>query len=434
MSTATLSGVDRLLFVFVLLLFVVFTYRAIENSSSRSTSSTASTNSSSASVRFGHLDNKGDSSIEPVALASIAVGPKARYSASFLLQSFIRNSEFNGVFYLITDSPSYFDYLQADLDEHPGTRVVYLRITDSRIGDVPLPLLPLSSIFKINRYGQTAWQRFSDFKRKRLEIKWLKTRLFSFIPRHDYVIFMDSDMLIGQPLQPFVDHCLAKRSSPAGDTVLTLFTDIGNTASLYHTGVIWLSREHSGELLKAWGTTISQGFLPSDQRAIEHSVNLLDLANRVAFITIDDETRFFAFINGTCVDRNKPYTFMHTTSYRLANGEKFGFTNVTLTNHFVSAYHTQWKPWSGTNSTSFEDQVMSLKAKMQLQREEVDRLENVPFKRPTMIALRKQVLVEMEAELAALIQSKGKNQFKDYGGAPGEDEKAEDNDDIGDND
>jgi hypothetical protein len=369
-------------------------------------------------------------------LASIAVGPKARYSASFLLQSFIRNSAFNGVFYLITDSPSYFDYLQADLDEHPETRVVYLRITDSRIGNVPLPLLPLSAIFKINRYGQTAWQRFSDFKRKRLEIKWLKTRLFDFIPRHDYVIFMDSDMLIGQPLQPFVDHCLAKRRSPAtnADSVLTLFTDIGNTASLYHTGVIWLSREHSRDLLKAWGTTISQGIFPSDQRAIEHSVNLLEVAPRVAFITIDDDTRFFAFINGTCVERNKPYTFMHTTSYRLANGEKFGFTNVTLTQHFESAYHTPWKPWSGTNSTSYEDQVMSLKAKMQLQREEIDRLENVPFKRPTMIALRKQVLVEMEAEMEALIQSKGKNQFKDYGGAPGEDDKQEDNDDIGDND
>lgn len=37
---------------------------------------------------------------------------------------------------------------------------------------MPLPLLPLSTIFKENRYGHVQWARLSDYKRKRLEIKW----------------------------------------------------------------------------------------------------------------------------------------------------------------------------------------------------------------------------------------------------------------------
>ena len=36
--------------------------------------------------------------------------------------------------YIITDSPSYFDFLQADLDAHPKTKAIFLKITDRTIG------------------------------------------------------------------------------------------------------------------------------------------------------------------------------------------------------------------------------------------------------------------------------------------------------------
>ena len=32
-----------------------------------------------------------------------------------------------GNFYLITDKPSYFDYMQDDFDAHPDTKVVFLK-------------------------------------------------------------------------------------------------------------------------------------------------------------------------------------------------------------------------------------------------------------------------------------------------------------------
>lgn len=113
---------------------------------------------------------------------------------------------------------------------------------------MPLPYLPLSTIFKENRYGHVQWQRLADNKRKRLEIKWLKnvlfckitknvfqnirinrlkTKLFEFITTHRYVIFMDSDILIGQKLAPFVAHCRSIQQMPDGQAVVTLFTDIG---------------------------------------------------------------------------------------------------------------------------------------------------------------------------------------------------------------
>ena len=44
-----------------------------------------------------------------MAIVSIAIGEKARYFARYLLVSYMRNSQFGGPLYLITDEPSYFD-------------------------------------------------------------------------------------------------------------------------------------------------------------------------------------------------------------------------------------------------------------------------------------------------------------------------------------
>lgn len=41
---------------------------------------------------------------------------------------------------------------------------------------------------------------------------------------------MDSDILIGQPLAPFIEHCRRIQATPDGGAVVTLFTDVGARA------------------------------------------------------------------------------------------------------------------------------------------------------------------------------------------------------------
>jgi hypothetical protein len=399
--------VDRLLAVVFVLLVILYTYRSIvdsrQSSSSTSTSSTSSTSSSSSSsssVRFGSLNNKGDSSIEPVALASIAVGPKARYSASFLLQSFIRNSAFNGVF-LFDHGLAVLFRLFASRSRRASrdARRLLAHHRQShwrRAAASPASVVPFSKSIATVRPRGSASPTLSASASKSSGSK--RASSTSFRATTTSFSWTLTCSLVSR-LQPFVDHCLAKRSLARRRLCFhALHRHWQHRLALPHWRHLALARTLARPA-QGVGHHHQSGHSSRRTSAPSSTRSTCSRSPRVAFITIDDETRFFAFINGTCVERNKPYTFMHTTSYRLANGEKFGFTNVTLTQHFESAYHTPWKPWSGTNSTSFEDQVMSLKAKMQLQREEVEPLENVPFKRPTMIALRKQVLVEMEAEI-----------------------------------
>ena len=61
-----------------------------------------------------------------VGIASVAVGPKARFFAAYLVRSFVRNAEYPGPLYLITDRPDYFDYMKPDFDAHPGKLFFFL--------------------------------------------------------------------------------------------------------------------------------------------------------------------------------------------------------------------------------------------------------------------------------------------------------------------
>jgi hypothetical protein len=115
----------------------------------------------------------------------------------------------------------------------------------------------------------------------------------------------------------------------------------------------------------------------------------LDITERVAFIPIDDDTKFFCFINGTVINQAKPYTFIHTTSYRLSNGKKrfhicsllhivnffqlhiniglkFNMTNETLAEYFGETINTPWRPWTGAASMSKDENEKQLLVTKQL--------------------------------------------------------------------
>ena len=81
-------------------------------------------------------------------------------------------------------------------------------------------------------------------------------------------------------------------------------------------------------------------------------------------LPLDEEKAFFAFVDGKflkfffiCLfinfskgdlfERQKPYTFIHATFYRLTTGEKFGFNNRTAKKYVEQVLHTPWEPWTG---------------------------------------------------------------------------------------
>ena len=92
----------------------------------------------------------------------------------------------------------------------------------------------------------------------------------------------------------------------------------------YHTGVMFMSREHSQPLLDAWGQHILAGWTKSDQKCLNRTVNEMRLAKRIGFL--DTEIDNFAFINGTIVNEGKIFTLLHATFYRLSMADKFDFT------------------------------------------------------------------------------------------------------------
>ena len=57
-------------------------------------------------------------------------------------------------------------------------------------------------------------------------------------------------------------------------TALTLFKDIGNSHSPYHTGVMMMTRKHSAALLSQWKTAILSGNHRVDQKAIVDAVEV----------------------------------------------------------------------------------------------------------------------------------------------------------------
>ena len=189
-----------------------------------------------------------------------------------------------------------------------------------------------------------------------MRVKLLKTRLLEFVPeRFEYVLYVDSDMVIGQPLAPFLLYALstmldARRLPPASGaahapnkkTVLSLFPDIGLSTAPYHTGVMFLSRSKSRHLLSRWATDISSGAFRRDQHALAHTVKALKAKQRMVLLPVSASTRFFTFVNGTVFASMQPYTFLHATMYRLTQPARFGFTHEQARRYYTDVMHAEY--------------------------------------------------------------------------------------------
>ena len=90
-----------------------------------------------------------------------------------------------------------------------------------------------------------------------MRVKLLKARLFNMIPQYEYVLYVDSDVLFGAPLRPFLRVCL--RALLAREALLALFPDIGISKAPYHTGVLFMHRQRSAALLRGWEQRIASG-------------------------------------------------------------------------------------------------------------------------------------------------------------------------------
>ena len=264
--------------------------------------------------------------------------------------SFLRNSQFDGPLYLITENASYYDDLMQERAAHPRSEVRFIPVDLSSDGGsmahVALPVMPKDAVVRENTYGQIVWIQFSELKRHRLRIKWLKSKLFEVVPReYEYVVFMDSDIFIGQALQPVLDRAIAGVSR---DSIVSLFRDVGHTGSPYHTGIVVFSRKNSQALVKKWGENIMLGTFGSDQRAIEDAVIQLDGASKVHFLPAERADGYFAFIDGKLfASPTLTPTFIHATSYRITHGKLYGFTNRTAKYYFEKRIQTPYEPWIG---------------------------------------------------------------------------------------
>lgn len=163
--------------------------------------------------------------------------------------------------------------------------------------------------------------------RQRIQIKWLKTRLFELLPHSvAFAMFLDSDMIVERPLRHLLDDCFARHKARP---VITLYRDFGNTGMPYHTGVLFVSRQHSTSLLRAWGDTMMQGYTKSDQKCINQTIAQHGWRERVQFLDVNLHN--FAFINGSIVNGGERFTLLHATFYRLSMADKFNFTREQFT-------------------------------------------------------------------------------------------------------
>lgn len=121
-----------------------------------------------------------------------------------------------------------FDNLSSVVPKNPNSKINFILITNGSLSNgLTMPEVQKLAVVRLGADFRLFWSPHSHEKRFRMRIKWLKSQMFKVIPEPDYLIFMDSDMVIGQSVVPFVDECLRLRKTPYGHSVVSLFTDLG---------------------------------------------------------------------------------------------------------------------------------------------------------------------------------------------------------------
>lgn len=309
-----------------------------------------------------------DRALHSVAVATLAVGPRARAFTLTLLQSYVRNAQTDAPLYVVTEDARFFerelqrmqaraeaaslDSIDDDDDDGrerrrvgerwwPNALIRFVLVSADLVeSDDPAEKLRQ----KIARAAAASNASVDGLANNlHMRVKLLKTELLQLVPtQFEFVLYVDSDMVIGEPLRPFLE--LALRSvldftqhaldvdfpvTPNRPTALSLFRDIGLSSAPYHTGVVFMSRKGSRHLLEQWSATMQTGKYSRDQQALAVTVQerALEAAMHLLPTETSDGGRYFAFVNGTVFRNLRPYTFIHATMYRLTQPTVFGFTH-----------------------------------------------------------------------------------------------------------
>eukprot|EP00924_Labyrinthula_sp_SR-Ha-C_P004867 snap_masked-scaffold_1-processed-gene-14.17-mRNA-1 protein AED:1.00 eAED:1.00 QI:0/0/0/0/1/1/2/0/302 len=200
------------------------------------------------------------------------------------------------------------------------------------------------SLAENNQYAQMA--KIVKIKQPRsvMKAKQIKTRVFDLIAQ-DFLFYMDSDLLVQRPIEqinPF--HWSEKCSiympnypifpfrgrfrniipSPVSNLVTSLTLRVDSNYSKFNSGMMFLSRKHSLDLLQKWQEEINTGKHDMDQKALK---SVLEKNKSFNICNIPDDTFFPAALidrvgSYFLADYNKSFTFIHDTKSLLSNYEK----------------------------------------------------------------------------------------------------------------
>lgn len=325
-----------------------------------------------------------DRALHSVAVATLAVGPRARAFTLTLVQSYVRNAQTDAPLFVVTEDVSYFETelqrlqaraaalsLAVDDDDDsgadsdrlagerlwPNTQIRFVRVSADLVeSDDPAE----KQRQKIARAAAAANASAVDglANNVHMRVKLLKTELLRLVPtQFEYVLYVDSDMVIGEPLRPFLELAVCSMLNftqhaldadfpvtPNRPTALSLFRDIGLSSAPYHTGVVFMSRKNSPRLLERWSATMMTGKYSRDQQALAVTVQEQALGGAMHLLPTETSAggRYFAFVNGTVFRNLRPYTFLHATMYRLTQPTVFGFTHDDARLYYRRVLHADY--------------------------------------------------------------------------------------------
>ncbi len=310
-----------------------------------------------------------DRALHSVALVTLAVGPRARSFTTTLIQSYIRNADTDAPLYIVTEDATYFQAAIEAMKARFASQAARLDVEDDDDDDATADassysiLLRATSLVrfiavsadlvesddpevrqrqKLQRTASNTGATDGLANNVHMRVKLLKTELLQMLPtQFEYALYLDSDMVIGQALKPFLTQAIQSMLDvtirprdvdnphvPNKKTVLALFRDVGISGAPYHTGVMFMSRKKSRRLFEEWAAEMLTGKYTRDQHALAATVRRTRQTEFMHLLPTDGPgTRFFSFVSGNLFRSMQPYTFVHATVYRLTQPDRFGFTH-----------------------------------------------------------------------------------------------------------